>query len=113
MLIPVQWMEQAVPLVMVCRKKVVLTDASNTGWRALCEGKLTFGYWLKAEEGLYINCLEMLAVCRACQTFLPDPRGHHILVRSDSMTVLSYINRLGGLSSRRLFVLVEHLLEWA
>ncbi len=26
----------------------------------------------------------MLAVCHACQFFLPDIRGHHVLVRSDS-----------------------------
>ncbi len=106
-------MEQGVPLGMVCRRKVVLTDASDTGWGALCEGKPTFGHWSKAEDSLYINCLEMLAVCQACQTFLPDLRGHHVLVHSDSMTVVSYINRQGRLSSRRLFVLVERLLEWA
>ncbi len=35
----VQWMEQAVPLGMVYRRKVVSTDASNTGWGVLCEGK--------------------------------------------------------------------------
>ncbi len=47
-----QWMERGVPLGMVCRRKVVSTDAS-------------------------------------------------------------YINRQGGLSSRRLFILVERLLRWA
>ncbi len=26
----------------------------------------------------------MLAVCQACQLFLPDIRGHHVLIRSDS-----------------------------
>ncbi len=30
-----QWMKQGMPLEMVCRRKVVLTDASNTGWGAL------------------------------------------------------------------------------
>ncbi len=29
------------------------------------------------------------------------------------MTVVSYINRQGGLSSRRLFTLAERLLRWA
>ncbi len=33
--------------------------------------------------------------------------------RSDSMTVVSYINRQGGLSSRRLFILAKCLLRWA
>ncbi|KAL0204018.1 hypothetical protein M9458_002036, partial [Cirrhinus mrigala] len=108
-----QWMERGVPLGMVCRRKVVMTDASNTGWGALCNGKPAFGHWTKAQEGIHINCLEMLAVCRALHFFLPDLKGHHVLVRSDSMTVVSYINRQGGLSSKCLFTLVEGLLEWA
>ncbi len=59
------WMEMGVAMGMVCNRKVVTTDTSNTGWGALCEGKPTFGHWLKAERGFHINCLEMLAVCRA------------------------------------------------
>ncbi|KAL0186170.1 hypothetical protein M9458_017840, partial [Cirrhinus mrigala] len=108
-----QWMERGVPLGMVCRRKVVTTDASNTGWGALCDGKPAFCLWTKAEAGIHINCLEMLAVCRALHFFLPDLKGHHAVVRSDSMTVVSYINRQGGLFSKRLFTLVKDLLEWA
>ncbi|KAI2646209.1 ORF V: Enzymatic polyprotein [Labeo rohita] len=108
-----QWMERGVPLGMVCRRKVVTTDASNTGWGALCDGKPAFGLWMEAEAGIHINCLEMLAVCRALHFFLPDLKGHHVLVHSDSMTVVSYINHQGGLSSKRLFTLVKDLLEWA
>ncbi len=55
----------------------------------------------------------MLAVCRACQFFLPDLIGRHVLIRSDSMSVVSYINHQGGVSSKRLFILAERLLEWA
>ncbi len=55
------------------RRKVVTTDAFNKGWGALCEGKPTFGLWSEEESGLHLNCLEMLAVCQACQFFLP---GH-------------------------------------
>ncbi len=38
----------------------------------------------------------MLAVCRACQFFLPDLIGRHVLIRSDNMSVVSYINHQGG-----------------
>ncbi len=85
----------------------------NTGWGALCEGKPTFGHWSKAEKGFHINCLEMLAVFRACQFFLPDLIGRHVLIRSDNMSVVSYINHQGGVTSKRLFILAERLLEWA
>ncbi|KAI2654443.1 ORF V: Enzymatic polyprotein [Labeo rohita] len=108
-----RWMERGVPLGSVCRRKVVTTDASNKGWGALCDGSPAYGLWSKAEEGFHINCLEMLAVCHALHSFLPNLKGHHVLVRSDNMTVVSYINRQGGLSSRRLFTLVKGLLEWA
>ncbi len=108
-----QWMEQGVPLEMVCRRKVVSTDASNMGWGALCEGRPAFRLWSKEERSAHINCLEMLTVCQALHAFLPDLKWQHILVRSDSMTVVAYINHQGGLSSRHLFTLMERLLEWA
>ncbi len=75
--------------------------------------KPAFGPRSKKKGYLHINCLEMLAVWLSLRTFLPDLRGHHILVHSDSMMVLSYINRQGGLSSRRLFILAERLFRWA
>ncbi len=100
-----------VPLSMVCRRKVVLTDASSLGWGALCDGKSAFGPWSKKEGYLHINCLEMLAVWSGLRTFLPDLRGHHVLIRSDSMTVVFYINLQGGLASRHLFILAECLLS--
>ncbi len=36
-----------------------------------------------------------------------------MLVRSDSMMVVAYINRHGGLTSKRLFEMVRRLLDWA
>ncbi len=42
-----------------------------------------------------------------------DLIGHHVLNRSDYMSMVSYINHQRGLSSKRLFILVEHLLEGA
>ncbi len=69
-----QWFKQGVMMGMVYRRKVVLTDASNTGWGALCKGNLTFGSWSIAEGLLQLNCLEMI-VCWVLQTFLPDLKG--------------------------------------
>ncbi len=66
-------MEKGVAMGLVHTRKVVTTDASNTGWGALCEGKPTFGHWSKTESGFHINCLEMLAFWRACQFFPAGP----------------------------------------
>ncbi len=95
------------------RRKVVMTDTSNKGWGALCKGKPTFGLWSEEESGLHISWLEMLAVCQACHFFLPDIPGHHVLIRSDSRSVVSYINHQGSLVSKRLCVLANDLLVWA
>ncbi len=64
-------------------------------------------------RSLHIKCLEMLAVCLGLRNFLSDLSRSHVLVRSDSMTVVSYINCQGGLSSKLLFILAECLLSWA
>ncbi len=53
---------------------------------------------------------KMLAVCHACYFFLPDIRGHHVLVRSDSRSVVSYINHQGSLASKCLCMLANDLL---
>ncbi len=52
-------------------------------------------------------------MCQACQFFLPDIRGHHVLIRSDSRSVVSYINHQGGLVSKRLCTLANDILVWA
>ncbi len=48
-----QWMERGVPLGVVCRRKVVSTNASNLGWGALCDGKPSFGPLV--EEGRLLS----------------------------------------------------------
>ncbi len=107
------WLKQGVILDTAHRRKVVTTDTSNNGLWVLCEGKPTFGLWSDEEWGLHINCQEMLGVCQACQFFLPDFRGHHVLIRSDSRSVVSYINHQGDLVSKRLCTLANDLLVWA
>ncbi len=99
------WLKQGVILDMVHRRKVVTTEASNKG----CEVKPTFGLWSEEESGLHINCLEMLAGCQACQFFPLDIRGHHVLVRSDSRSMVSYISNV----SKQLCMLANNLFVWA
>ncbi len=105
------WLKQGVILDTAHRRKVVTTDASNKGWGALCKGKPTFCLWSEEESGF--NCLEMPAVCQACQFFLPDIRGNHVLVHSDSRSMVSHINHQGDLLSKQLCTLENNLLVWA
>ena len=96
-----------------CERKTLTTDASLTGWGAVMEGRYTRGTWKDHHLTLYINRLEMLAVFFALRHFLVDLRGHHVLVRTDNMSVVSYINRQGGLRSRPLCRLAHQILLWS
>ncbi len=101
------WLKQGVILYTAHRRKVVMTYASNKGWGALCEGKLTFGLWSEEESGLHINCLEMLAVCR---TILP---ARHTGTPCASTFKQQVINNQDGLVSERLCMLANNFFVWA
>ncbi|XDV17738.1 hypothetical protein PO909_023557 [Leuciscus waleckii] len=107
------WYRSGVSLGTSPSVRVVSTDASTSGWGALLEGRPFFGQWSEREKLLHINCLEMLAVDNALTRFCPQIRGHHVLVRSDNMSVVVYINHQGGIRSRTLHRLTERLLVWA
>ncbi len=76
-------------------------------------GRSAKGLWEGPHLMWHINCLEMLAVFQALKHFLLDLRGHHVLVRTDNMSVVSYINHHGGLRSHPLYRLVRQILLWA
>ncbi|XP_048024136.1 LOW QUALITY PROTEIN: uncharacterized protein LOC125253920 [Megalobrama amblycephala] len=96
-----------------CRRKMLTTDASLTGWGAILDGRPTQGLWSEHHLSWHINCLEMMAVFLALRVFLPDLRGHHVLVRSDNTSVVAYINHQGGLRSRPLYKLAHQILLWS
>ncbi len=66
-----------------CRRVTLATDAFLTGWGAVMSGHPARGLWRGHHLAWHINRLEMLAVFQALKYFLPDLRGHHVLVRTD------------------------------
>ncbi|XDV38527.1 hypothetical protein PO909_007906 [Leuciscus waleckii] len=95
-------LQRGVTMGAVSHRKVISTEASNLGWGALFEGKPVFGLWSDQEKCLHINCLEIIVIKNALKRFLPHIRDHHVLVRSDNMSMVSYVNRQGGVRSRNL-----------
>jgi hypothetical protein len=63
--------EQGSALGRVVRRVVVTTDASLSGWGALCDGRPAFGTWTGDRTRWHINCLEMEAVHLALRGFPP------------------------------------------
>ncbi|KAI2667192.1 ORF V: Enzymatic polyprotein [Labeo rohita] len=107
------FLQAGVPLGQVSRHLVVYTDASSTGWGAVCNGQAASGSWTGPRLQWHINCLELLAVLLALRRFRPMLRHNHVLVRTDSTTTIAYINHQGGLRSRRMSQLARHLLLWS
>ncbi len=95
-----------------CRRVMLTTDASLTGWGAVMSGHPARGLWSGHHLTWHINCLEMLAMFRALKHFLPDLRNHNVLVRTDNTAVVSYKNHQGDLRSRPLYKLAHQILVW-
>ena len=87
----------------------ITTDASLTGWGAVCLDKAVQGCWSEQESQLHINLLEMEAVIRAVRQFRMDLMGKAILIRSDNMSVVTYINKQWGTRSPSLCMRVWQL----
>ncbi len=71
------------------------------------------GVWTSPQLYWHINCLELLAVHLALNRLKRRLRGEHVLIRTDSTATIAYINRQGGLRSRRMSQLARHLLLWS
>ncbi|KAI2646282.1 enzymatic polyprotein [Labeo rohita] len=96
-----------------CRRVMLATDASLTGWGAVMSGHPARGLWSGRHLTWHINCLEMLAMFRVLKHFLSDLIGCHVLVCTDNTEVVYYINHQGGLRSRPLYKLAHQILVWS
>ncbi|XP_075325299.1 uncharacterized protein LOC142383412 [Odontesthes bonariensis] len=95
------------------RREAVTTDASLSGWGAVWQNRTAQGLWPARDRSQHINALELRAVHRALQAFLPFLRGRHVLVRSDNVSAVSHINHQGGTRSALLLQASRDLLLWA
>ena len=91
---------------------VITTDASGHGWGAVLHPHHVSGVWSKGEALDNINSLELKAVLLALQNLESLVVGHSVLIRSDNMTVVSFINHQGGTHSLSLCRLALDLWEW-
>jgi len=75
------------------------TDASNIGWGAVLDGIRANGIWNTEEQGLHINCLELLAIYHGLRAVCKNINIKHIRVMTDNTTAYYYINNMGGTHS--------------
>ena len=92
---------------------VIETDASLRGWGAYSCGTFTGGCWSQEEALLHINVLEMLAVLYGIKSFVKgEAKVKTILIKSDNITVVSYLNHMGGTKSQTLIETARQVWEW-
>lgn len=91
----------------------IYTDASRTGWGAVCNNERAHGAWKNCELDHHINFLELLAVFLALKFFASDFSDCSILLRVDNTTAISYVNRMGGIQFPHLSNLSRQIWQWA
>ena len=90
----------------------IFTDTSNKGWGAHLRDSTARGVWSDPESHLHINFLELKAVFLALKSFEYLCRDQIVLIATDNTTVVSDINKEGGMRSGSLCALLWRLLSW-
>jgi len=91
----------------------LFTDASLSGWGAVCANNRTHGFWSEEEKPNHINYLELLAVFHGLRCFASDFENmSNILLRVDNSTALSYINCMGSIKFPHLSDLARKIWSW-
>lgn len=90
----------------------IFTDASNTGWGAVCGNNKTHGFWGEIEGSHHINYLELLAIFYALRCFALNKSHINIVFRVDNKTAIAYINKMGGIRFQKLNNLSKEIWSW-
>jgi hypothetical protein len=90
----------------------IVTDASNYGYGGYLENQDISGTWNREQSLMHINQKELLAVFFVMRAFLGLIWGKVILIETDNMTVIAYLNKQGGTKSRAMWEVAEPFLRW-
>lgn len=91
--------------------KILMTDASFTGWGAHVDGLTVYGVW--TDNPLpHINKLELMVFLLALRSFVTLLQGQVVAIMSDNTTAVAYINSQGGTVSRSLCKLALQLWDF-
>lgn len=71
------------------------------------------GKWTTSEKRMHINLLELKAMALALFSFLPKIAGLPILIRTDNITCMHYLNKEGGTKSTALSHQAQTIWKWA
>ncbi|KZS02504.1 Uncharacterized protein APZ42_000435 [Daphnia magna] len=104
--------EEGKAIIMSATDISIYTDASLSGWGAVCQGIRTGGPWSRAESNYHINQLELLAALKGLECFTATNFGSTVELNIDNTTAVSYINKLGGSRSPLLCAVALRISAW-
>lgn len=95
---------------------ILTTDASLTGWGAVLEGiKTASGFFPPETQMRSANYRELFAVLMAINTFSKEICNQSLLLRTDNITTMMYLNGQGGThkplnqTTKAIFWTLKHL----
>ncbi|MES9883156.1 MAG: reverse transcriptase domain-containing protein [Sedimenticola sp.] len=91
---------------------LIVSDASLSGWGAICNGSKIGGRWKPDECDKHINCLEMLAALIGLKAFCREHHDTHVQIQSDNTCTVAYINNMGGIKSEQCNELAVEMWSW-
>ncbi|KAM4690422.1 uncharacterized protein WCC33_017807 [Rhinophrynus dorsalis] len=94
-------------------KQILTTDASCQGWGGVWNQKSVQGVWSDQEQKLHINSLELLAIWKSLLHFQKELASQAVLIRSDNVSAVQYLQNQGGTRSIQLNRLAVRILSWA
>ena len=100
---------QGVPWVTPPPTLHITTDASMEAFGAHM-GELTYqGHWSESQQTFHINKLELLAIYKTLVHWSPLLTNQSLMIHTDNLTALSYIERKGGTHSWDLFQITRDI----
>lgn len=90
----------------------IYTDASRSGWGAVCKSEVGSGSWSTSQLSYHINFLELQAAFYGLKIFGSHLSNCNILLRIDNTTAIAYINRMGGVQFTHLNELARQIWKW-
>ena len=89
----------------------ITTDASKTGWGAVCQGKTAQGPWTSSQSKMQINQLELLAASNGIKALIKS-KNVGVALQMDNIAALSYIKKMGGTKNRSMTKTALELYLW-
>ena len=91
---------------------IITTDASLSGWGAVCKDQRIGGRWNEQESCHDINYLELLAVSHSLKVFCKLSENINVQIKSDSTSAVAFIVKMGTIKSDLCNDLAKYIWEW-